>query len=126
MSPDYPPSLPICRLGRHPPEFSPQPCLPRQCPLFEYPTREWFPMTTCVLPASGSPTRNSRSGRGMALLTAAFITLSVLDFLLTRHLLNRPGSLIYEANPIAAHLLAVFGWTGMACYKLACLAVVLG
>src|SRR6266542_3113342 len=60
-----------------------------------------------------------------ALLTAAFVTLSLLDLYLTWYLLKTQGSHCYEANPIAADVLHKWGWWGLGSYKLACSGVVL-
>jgi hypothetical protein len=53
-----------------------------------------------------------------------FLLLNLADWCGTRWLVG-DGDRVVEANPLAAGLLARFGWWGMAGYKLACVAVVL-
>jgi hypothetical protein len=55
----------------------------------------------------------------------AFGILSVADFALTRHLLYGSDT-AYEANPVAGWLLARHGWVGLALFKVAAAAVVVG
>jgi hypothetical protein len=61
----------------------------------------------------------------LLLLPAAFLALSVMDLCLTWNLLELRGARFYEANPIAAAVLAHGGWWGLAMYKLLCAGTVL-
>lgn len=56
----------------------------------------------------------------------AFTVLSFLDLLLTWHLLKNPAGGMYEANPLAARILAAYGWLGLGVFKLLCVVVVAG
>ena len=47
-----------------------------------------------------------------------FALLSLADLILTLHLLQRPGSQVYESNPIANAWITSFGLAGLACYKI--------
>jgi hypothetical protein len=58
-------------------------------------------------------------------LWTVFLALSVLDLGLTWYLLEKPGGSCYEANPLAAKVLAKWGWWGLCGYKLACAGTVL-
>jgi hypothetical protein len=66
--------------------------------------------------------------RARACLTAAvlFGLLSVTDLLLTGWLLQRPEQSVYEANPLASGVLALWGWPGMVALKLAAVLVACG
>src|SRR5262245_29128734 len=58
------------------------------------------------------------------LLMVAFVALSVTDLCLTWYLVEAQGDCFYEANPIAASVLAHFGWWGLGGYKSACAGMV--
>jgi hypothetical protein len=66
--------------------------------------------------------------RTRACLTAAvlFGLLSVTDLLLTGWLLQRPEQSVYEANPLASGVLALWGWPGMVALKLAAVLLACG
>ena len=51
--------------------------------------------------------------------------LSLVDLALTYRLLERGGGHIYESNPLANAWLSAYGWTGLAAFKLACMALVI-
>jgi hypothetical protein len=53
-----------------------------------------------------------------------FLVLSVADFTLTWHLLQRAGGQARESNPVACWWLAHFGWPGLAGFKLGLAGVV--
>jgi hypothetical protein len=55
---------------------------------------------------------------------AVFLTLSLIDLCLTWLMLQGPDG-GEEANPIAAEVLARFGWLGLAVHKLACVGLIL-
>jgi hypothetical protein len=59
-------------------------------------------------------------------LVCVFVTLSVLDLLLTWRLVEAPHSRVYEANPLAAAVLLRFGWLGLGVFKTVCVASGLG
>lgn len=46
-----------------------------------------------------------------------FLVLSAIDLLMTMWLLHHPSEAVYEANPVAAWVLARQGWLGMVVYK---------
>ena len=57
--------------------------------------------------------------RKVSFLTlAAFISLSLADLLLTKVLIVRSGSDIYEANPLANLILTYLSWNGLTIFKL--------
>jgi Domain of unknown function (DUF5658) len=60
---------------------------------------------------------------GRLLLYAA---LSVVDLVLTYRLLERGGGHVYEGNPVANAWLSAYGWTGLAWFKVGCMALVVG
>jgi hypothetical protein len=55
-----------------------------------------------------------------------YAALSLLDLGLTYYLLERGGGHVYEGNPLANAWLSAYGWTGLAGFKIACMALVLG
>lgn len=61
-----------------------------------------------------------------SILIALFVGLSVTDLYLTWQLIETPGRVFYEANPVAARILQKFGWWGLAAYKFACAGTMLG
>jgi hypothetical protein len=59
-------------------------------------------------------------------LCVLFALLSLTDLALTRWLIDRSGSPVYEANPIAKWCLDSHGWPGMACFKGGLVLLVMG
>jgi hypothetical protein len=57
---------------------------------------------------------------------AAFALLNVCDFAITYVLLTQQSGTVYESNPIAHHTLAQGGWAGLALFKAAIVAFVIG
>jgi hypothetical protein len=60
----------------------------------------------------------------MALKLFAYVLMSVADFVITSRLVVL-GGMDCEGNPIAHAVLAAYGFSGMAAYKIACTAVVI-
>lgn len=50
-------------------------------------------------------------------LVAVFLVLSLGDLLLTWHLIESSGGIVYESNPLAGDILADHGWFGLAVFK---------
>src|SRR4051812_8045155 len=82
-------------------------------------------MTTPSTLSLPLPVRARVPFRGGVLLATTFVVLSLLDLGLTWYLLEMQGECFYEANPIAAGVLANWGWWGLAGYKLTCASTVL-
>jgi hypothetical protein len=66
------------------------------------------------------------SGARWGLAPGLFGLLSLADLLLTGWLLQRPEQSVYEANPLASGVLALWGWPGMVALKLAAVLVACG
>jgi hypothetical protein len=66
-----------------------------------------------------------RTGVSGKAYIAIFLFLNLADWLGTRWLVGDDSGSVVEANPLAAVVLTRFGWWGMGCYKLTCVAVVL-
>src|SRR5919201_389123 len=88
-------------------------------------------MTDLAVARSGVGPAGGRAGglpdrvTNARVLVAVFLVLNAVDLLLTWLLLERAGG-FYEANPLAAAVLARRGWWGMAGFKLLITAGVLG
>jgi hypothetical protein len=57
---------------------------------------------------------------------ALFVALSVTDFAQTYALIHTSDGSVYEANPVAAVWLERYGWDGLAVFKAATVAVLVG
>src|SRR5689334_6793634 len=78
-------------------------------------------METEVLP---SPSLPCASRRWLLTGSVAYLLLASLDWALTLRLVE--DGLAYEANPLAAAVLADWGWAGLAAFKSALVGVFLG
>src|SRR5262245_22133252 len=83
-------------------------------------------MTTLVpeLPVRPNRTMTLPSRRWFLTAGIIYVLFSVMDWWLTWLMVGRGGA--YEANPLAATVLARFGWLGLAIFKLVLVALVLG